>query len=189
MLSVAVVPLMCAKDYLWNYDIVFEGPDDGRLAYNSRDRFEMVWYDLTFVVQVYSNRGINDQLLKQNLQHRASDYNMYDTRTTTYSRNAFKGFCLEGTLPDGSRANIYNIVSQKTGMFLQVTVNYTSNTEKEAKKLVKSFKQDSKKADADKQKSKKQQEQPKRKQKVQKKDAPEKPIKKPTATPADLYEI
>lgn len=185
----SIIPIMSAKDYFWNNNITFNAPEEGRLTYNSRDRFEMVWYDLTLVVQIYSNRGINDQLLKQNLQHRASDYNMYDTHTSKYNRNSFKGFYLEGTLPDGSQADIYNIVSQETGVFLQVTINYTSNTKKDAKKIIKSIKQEVKKNSSGKKKSSKTSKQPKRKQKVQKKDAPKKPIKKPSATPADLYEI
>ena len=167
-----------AETYNWLHDITFDAPTDGTVLFNSRDRLEMVWHDMTFVVQIYSNKGINDELLKKNLQRRAADYNMYDTRTDKYKRNSFEGFYLTGTLPDGSRANIHNMLSSKTGLFIQVLVNYTTDSEKAAKKLIKSLKQEPAK-------KKKQV----RKQKIQKKDAPQKPIKKSSTSPVELYEI
>lgn len=170
-----------AETYQWLHDLTFDTEEGGRVVYNSRDRLEMMWYDMSFIIQIYSNHGVNDDILKQNLQRRASSYNMYDTRTEKYKRNSFKGFCLTGTLPDGSKAEICNIVSEKSGLCLQLIVNYTSASEKMAKKLLKSFKQ---KQDKQKQKPKK-----KKKQKVGKKNAPQKPIKKSSISPAELYEI
>ena len=174
-----------AEVYRWLYDLKFEAPDNGQIVYNTRDRLEMVWADMTFVVQVYSNNGVTDELLKQNLQRRAAGLNMYDTRTDKYNRNSLKGFCLKGTLPDGSTAEIYNVVSKKSGMCLQFIVNYTRDSEKVAKKLVKSIVEDknnnAKKDSKD--------DKPVRKQKIQKKDAPPKPIKKSSTSPAELYEI
>lgn len=180
-----VVAVMCtigsslyAKDYQWLYNLAFEAPEDGRVAYNTRSRLEMVWHDMAYIVQVYRNTGVTDELMKCDLQRKASGYNMYDTRTVKYSNSSFKGFCLEGTLPDGSQACIYNLLSKNTDVFLQVTVNYTINTEKEAKKIVKSLKE-----------LKPEKKKPKVKQKIQKKDAPPKPIKKTSTSPAELYEI
>lgn len=171
-----------ADTFRWMYDLTFDAPIDGKISYNSRDRLEMVWHDMVLVIQVYDNRGLNDQRLKQNLQHRAASYNMYDTRTTRYEKNSFKGFCLEGTLPDGSRANIYNMVSKKTGICVQVVVNFTAYSRNDAKRLIKSFKQATEK----KQKPKKRKP---IKQKVQKKGTPPKPIKKPSTSPDKIFEI
>lgn len=172
--------------YRWAYDFTFEAPSTGRILYNSVDRLEMVWDDLTFVLQMYSNNGINDQLLKKNLARRAAEYNMYDTRTMSYERNGLKGFKLEGTMPDGSTAWICNVVSEKTGLCVQIAINFTSASEKEAKKLMKSLKEDSTKG---KNKEQKKEEKPRIKQKVQKKGAEPKPIKKPSTSPIELYEI
>lgn len=178
MLVVGSVVSMYGKDYRWLYNLTFEAPEEGRVAYNTRSRLELVWHDLAFIVQVYRNTGVNDNMLKRDLQRKASGYNMYDTRTEKYSNASFQGFYLEGTLPDGSQACIYNLLSKKTDVFLQVVVNYTINTEKEAKKIVKSLKE-----------TKPENKKPKIKQKIQKKDAPPKPIKKPAASLAELYEI
>lgn len=164
-----------SETYRWLHDLTFETEKDGQIVYNSRDRLEMVWYDMNLIIQIYSNHGVNDDILKRNLQRRASSYNMYETRTDKYKRNSFKGFYLTGTLPDGSKAEIYNILSDKTNLCLQVIINYTSNSEKAARKIIQSLKQKPEKK--------------KKKQKVAKKNAPQKPIKKSSISPAEIYEI
>ena len=177
------VNVLFAKEYRWNQNIVFDAPASGQVRYNAPDRLEMNWGDLFLSIQLFDSRGVTDAVLTTNLHRRAAEYNMYDTRIDKYSRNFFEGFCLKGTLPDGSRVNIYNMVSKKTGLCVQVLVCYTSVSEKVAKKLAKSFKQQEvKKKDVKKDK-------PKHKQKIQKKDAPLKPIKKSSTSPAELYEI
>ena len=170
-----------AERFRWLYDIVFEAPERSRVMYNSRDRLEMIIEDMTFVIQIYSNDGVDDEMLKLNLQRRAAEYNMYDTHIKKFSQSTFKGFALKGTLPDGSIADIYNVISKKTGLCVQFIVNYTGDKEKSAKKLVKSLKEEPAKNVEKKE--------PKIKQKIQKKDAPLKPIKKTTTTPVELYEI
>jgi len=170
-----------AERFRWLYDIVFEAPERSRVIYNTRDRLEMIIEDMTFVIQIYSNEGVDDEMLKLNLRRRAAEYNMYDTSMKKFSQDKFKGFCLNGTLPDGSIANFYNVMSKKSGLCVQFIVNYTKGDEKKVKALVKSLKEEP----APKVKKKKEN----RKQKIQKKDAPLKPIKKTTTTPVELYEI
>jgi hypothetical protein len=188
-LMIGVAQSAMCDTYRWAYDFTFDAPDSGRILYNSLDRLEMCWDDLTFVIQMYNNNGINDQLLKKNLARRAAEYNMYDTRTTSYERNNLKGFKLEGTMPDGSTAWICNLVSKKTGLCVQIAVNFTSTSEKTAKKLLKSVKESPAKKDKGKKKEHKKEERPRIKQKIQKKGAEPKPIKKPSASPIELYEI
>lgn len=170
-----------AERFRWLYDIVFEAPERSRVMYNSRDRLEMIIEDMTFVIQVYSNDGVDDEILKLNLRRRATEYNMYDTNIKKFSQGSFKGFSLKGTLPDGSIAEINNVISKKTGLCVQFIVNYTSDNVKKAKALTKSFKEEPEKNVEKKE--------PTIKQKIQKKDAPLKPIKKTTTTPVELYEI
>lgn len=164
--------------YRWAYDLTFEAPEGGRVVYNTPKRLEMLWGDMTLIVNVYGSRGVTDEVMKQNLQRTASEYYMYDTKTKKYSRNGLSGFCLEGILPDGSNANIYNMLSKKSGRCIQLIVNFTRDSEKAAKKLVKTFKEQPAK-------------EPKKKkpikQRIQKKDAPLKPIKKRTPV-GELYE-
>ena len=62
-----------AEKFRWLYDIVFEAPERSRVMYNSRDRLEMIIEDLTFVIQVYSNDGVDDEILKLNLRRRATE--------------------------------------------------------------------------------------------------------------------
>lgn len=175
--TIIFVSITHAKTYFWSHNLTFDAEKNGRVMYNSRDRLEMTWHDMTFIIQIYSNQGINDNLLKRNLQRRASSYNMYDTRTNKHNHNSFKGFVLTGTLPDGSKAEIYNIVSKKSKLCLQVIINYTSASEKEAKKIIKSLKQKSNKKCH------------KKKQKIGKKNTPPKNIKKSAVSPTELYEI
>lgn len=169
---------LSAKEYRWIHDLAFEAPKDSRVAYNSRTRLEMVWHDMTFIIQLLRTNDVNDDLLKRDLQRTASSYNMYDTRTEKFSNGSFKGFRLIGTLPDGSTAGIYNLLSKKSTLGVQVIVNYTRDSEKEAKKLIKSLKIE-----------KKEPKRPKAKQKIQKKNATPKPIKKSRTSPTELYEI
>ena len=178
-MALALVMNVHAKEYHWNYNLHFDAPEKGRVAYNSRVRLEMVWHDMTYIVNVCRNVGDNDELLKRDLQRTAAGYNMWDTRTTKFSNKAFKGFCLHGTLPDGSTADIYNLQSKKSKLCIQVLVNYTRDSAKDAQKLIKSL--------CEQEPPKKKQ--PKVKQKVQKKNEPPKPIKQPTASPGELYEI
>lgn len=179
IMSFTLVLTAYAKEYRWNYNLCFDAPEEARIAYNSRVRLEMVWHDMAYIVNVCRNVGDNDELLKRDLQRTAADYNMWDTRTSKYSNKSFIGFCLHGTLPDGSTADIYNLQSKKTQLCIQVIVNYTRDSAKDAQKLIKSIKEQ------EPPKKKK----PKVKQKVQKKNAPPKPIKKSTTSPAELYEI
>ena len=172
------------KEYRWSYDLSFEAPVHGRVMYNTRDRLEMMWGDLTFIVQVYSNRGVDDDVLKENLRRKAAEYNMYDTGMKRYSNRKFKGYKLRGTLPDGSEVDICNVVSEKSGLCVQFVLNYVSTSRKAAAKLLESIEEKPEKKETP---DEKPQSQPK--QKIQKKGEPPKPIKKPTINPADLYEI
>lgn len=181
VMVVLAVASAYAERFRWLYDLTFEAPVNSRVVYNVRDRLEMIIEDMTFVIQVYSNEGVDDDVLKRNLRRRAAEYNMYDTEIKKFSQGKLKGFYLKGTLPDGSIANIYNVISKKTGLCMQFIVNYTSDNEKKAKELVKSLKEEPLKEAKKKE--------PTRKQKIQKKDAPLKPIKKSTISPAELYEI
>lgn len=179
-LAMMCVVTVSGKEYRWSYDLSFDAPEHGRVVYNSRDRLEMMWGDLTFIVQVYSNRGVDDDVLKDNLRRKAAEYNMYDTGMKRYSHHNFKGYKLHGTLPDGSVVDICNVVSEKSGMCVQFVLNYVSTSRKSAQKLLESIEEKTEKKDSTDDKPK---------QKIQKKGDAPKPIKKPVINPADLYEI
>lgn len=176
--TIMVVLSANAEKFRWLYNLTFEAPENSKVLYSSRDRLEMIVEDMTFVVQVFSSEGVNDDVLKQNLHRRAMEYNMYDTRVKKFSLSTLKGYRLNGVLPDGSIADIHNVISTKTGICVQYIVNYVGVDAKKAVKLAKSVKEESEKAPKS-----------KRKQKIQKKNAPLKPIKKTSTLPVELYEI
>lgn len=174
-----------AAVYTWSrYDLTFEVPDRGWVTYNSSSVFEIRWDDMAISIRLFDKSGADSNFLKYNLQKNAAGYNMYDTKLEKAKLKGFDGYCLTGTMPDGSRARLTNVTSKKTKLAMQIEINYLSGNEKVVEDVLKSF------AEGKKQKIKKQEEAPK--QKIQKKGAKPKPIKPGTTddvTPEKLYEI
>ncbi len=169
-----------AEHYTWSsYDLSFDVPEGGFVSYNSSSRFEIMWEDMSLIIQLYDKEGTNDKLIKQNLNKTAAGYNVYDGNITKFSANNFKGFSLVGQLPDGSMANFSNLISSKSKLFLHIEINYLRGNEKVVRSILKSFEEGKK------QKIKK--EKP-LKQKIQKKDAAPKPIKD-TTPPGQLFDV
>ena len=75
VLALCAIGSLCATEYRWIRDIVFDAPEGGRIAYNSRNRLEMVWQDMAFIVHLLRTSGVSDDLLKRDLQRTASGYN------------------------------------------------------------------------------------------------------------------
>lgn len=172
-----------AETYTWSrYDLSFDVPNGGFVTYNSASVFEIQWHDLTVSVRLFDKSGADDNFMKYNLQKLASGYNMYDTQLRKSDVKGFKGFNLNGTLPDGSRACLVNMVSKKSNLALQIEINYLQGAEDDVSKILKSF------AEGKKQKVRKEKSP---KQKIQKKGAKPKPIKPGTVDdlPEKLYDV
>ncbi|MGN1245292.1 MAG: hypothetical protein ACI4UN_01535 [Muribaculaceae bacterium] len=172
---------MHAETLTWQrYNLSFEVPDGGYVTYKSTTAYELQWHDLSFSIRLFDKSGADDNFLKYNLQKSASGYNMYDTQMHKSKINGFKGFNLIGTLPDGSRACLTNVVSKKSNLLVQIEINYFLGDEARVDAIIKSLTEGQPKKPK------------KEKQKVQKKGSKPKPIKPGKVaddTPATLYEI
>ena len=131
-----------ATVYNWSrYDLSFETPDGGFVTYNSNTRFEIQWEDMVMTVQLYSkDKGDEKKMLTENLQRKALGYSMYDLHDGKIKVKGFKKtYSIDGTMPDGSRAIIADIVSKHQNLIIEVTVNYIYGNREIVEDMIKSF--------------------------------------------------
>ena len=131
-----------ATVYNWSrYDLSFETPDDGFVTFNSPTRFEVQWEDMVMTVQLYSqDKGDEKKLLNENLQRKALGYSMYDLHDGKIKVKGFKKtYSIDGTMPDGSRAIIADIVSKHQNLIIEVTVVYLYGNREIVEDMIKSF--------------------------------------------------
>ncbi len=131
-----------AAVYNWSrYDLSFETPDNGFVTFNSPTRFEIQWEDMVMTIQLYSkDKGDEKKLLNENLQRKALGYNMYDLNNGKLKVKGFKKtYSITGTMPDGSRAIIADIVSKHQNLIIEVTVNYLYGNREIVEDMIKSF--------------------------------------------------
>ncbi len=128
--------------YNWSrYDLSFETPDNGFVTFNSPTRFEVQWEDMVMTIQLYSkDKGDEKKMLNENLQRKALGYSMYDLN---YGKLKVKGFkktySIDGTMPDGSRAIIADLVSKHQNLIVEITVNYLYGNRETVEDMIKSF--------------------------------------------------
>ena len=131
-----------ATVYNWSrYDLSFETPDGGFVTYNSPTRFEVQWEDMVMTVQLYSkDKGDEKKMLNENLQRKALGYSMYDLNNGKLKVKGFKRtYSLYGTMPDGSRAIIVDLVSKHQNLIVEITVNYLYGNREVVEDMIKSF--------------------------------------------------
>lgn len=129
-----------AAVYTWSkYNLTFETPEGGFVTYSSNTRFEIQWDDMVVTIQLYSKDKSDDESIKNNLTRKAMSYNMYDTSIDKMKVKGFKAPYLEGTMPDGSRAIIADLISKKQDLIVEVTVNYLFGNREMVDDLIKSF--------------------------------------------------
>ena len=167
------------------YDLHFEVPDEGFITYRSNNRFEMHWDDMVMTVQLYTKEQSTDKLLKENLQRKALGYSMYDLKQGKSKVKGFKGFNISGTMPDGSRAIIVDLVSKRQNLIIEVTVNYLYGNREAVEDMIKSFSDDPNWKPG---KQKKQQRVQSKEDAKKKKSEPE-PQPKPKKSTGELHEI
>ena len=173
-----------ASVYTWSkYDLSFEVPDGGFVTYSSNTHFEIQWDEMVMTIQLYSKDKSDDKVLRRNLESKALGYNMYDTKQGKMKVKGFKTLCIEGTMPDGSRAVIADLVSNKQDLIVEVTVNYLFGNRETVDDMIKSFAEN----------KKQQPNREKKRQRVQSKEDAEKQKKqqqktKPRRDEGPLYE-
>lgn len=131
-----------ATVYTWSrYNLSFETPEGGFVTYNSNTRFEIQWEDMVMTVQLYSkDKGDEKKMLNENLQRKALGYNMYDLHEGKIKVKGFKKtYSIDGTMPDGSRAIIADLVSKHQNLIIEVTVNYLYGNREWVEDMIKSF--------------------------------------------------
>lgn len=131
-----------ATIYNWSrYDLSFETPDNGFVVYNTPTRFEIQWEDMVMTVQLYSkDKGDEKKLLTENLQRKAMGFNMYDLHNGKLKVKGFKKtYSIDGTMPDGSRAIIADLVSKHQNLIVEITVNYLYGNREIVEDMIKSF--------------------------------------------------
>lgn len=131
-----------AAVYTWSrYNLTFETPDGGFVTYNSNTRFEVQWEDMVMTVQLYSqDKGDEKKMLTENLQRKALGYSMYDLQNGKIKVKGFKKtYSINGTMPDGSRAIIADLVSKHQNLIVEVTVNYLFGNRETVEDMIKSF--------------------------------------------------
>ena len=131
-----------ATIFTWSrYDLSFETPEDGFVTYNSNTRFEIQWEDMVMTVQLYSqDKGDEKKMLNENLLRKARGYNLYDLHEGKITVKGFKKtYSIDGTMPDGSRAIIADLVSKHQNLIVEVTVNYLYGNRETVEDMIKSF--------------------------------------------------
>ena len=131
-----------ATVYNWSrYDLSFETPDDGFVVFNSPTRFEVQWEDMVMTVQLYSqDKGDEKKMLTENLQRKALGYNMYDLHDGKIKVKGFKKtYSIDGTMPDGSRTIIADLVSKHQNLIVEITVVYLYGNRETVEDMIKSF--------------------------------------------------
>ena len=131
-----------ATIYTWSrYNLSFETPEDGFVTFNTPTRFEVQWEDMVMTVQLYSqDKGDEKKMLTENLQRKALGYNMYDLNNGKIKVKGFKKtYSIDGTMPDGSRAIIADLVSKHQNLIVEITVNYIYGNREVVEDMIKSF--------------------------------------------------
>lgn len=161
---IATVQTASASVYTWSrHNLTFEVPNGGFVTYSSNTRFEIRWDEMSITIDLFSKKDVKDKDIRQNLKKLARSYNMYDTNEASPKAKEFKVFQVEGTMPDGSRGLLTDMVSKKSDLLIEVTVNYLYGSREVVDEFISSFTEDPKTA-------KKLKEHHDHKQKVQRKE-------------------
>lgn len=132
-----------ASIYTWSqYNLTFETPDDGFVTRNTPTYFEIQWEDMVMTIRLYKRQDSDDKkTFASNLERKASGYNMYDTKKAKIKVKGFDTYAIDGTMPDGSRAIICDLVSKnkESSLIVEVTINYLLGNRDTAEDIIKSF--------------------------------------------------
>lgn len=132
-----------AEVLTWSkYNLHFEVPDEGFITYNTHSRLEMRWEDMVMTIQLYTKEQSTEKFLKENLQRKALGYSMYDLKQGKSKVKGFKGYNISGTMPDGSRGIIADLVSNRQNLIIEITVNYIYGNREAVEDMIKSFSDD-----------------------------------------------
>ncbi len=144
MIALAAMLLLAmplnARDLTWSrYNLNFAVPEGGYEGwFNSATHYEMGWEDMQLTIDLFTQSS-EKNVYKTTLERIARGYNMYDVKQGKIKVKDFKTYVLEGTMPDGSRGLLVNLVSKKSDLVVQITINYLYGNREAADDIVKSF--------------------------------------------------
>jgi len=144
---ITIVGMLClalsatAGDMTWSkYDLNFSVPDGGMITLNTPTHYAQQWSEMTLNIDLFTKADGKDKDVYYNtLLSKAQSYNMYDVEKGKIKVKGFKGYQVEGTMPDGTRCVMVNLVSSKSNLVVQVTVNYLFGNREAVDDLIKSF--------------------------------------------------
>lgn len=131
-----------AGDLTWSkYNINFSVPDGGFVTLNTPTRFAEQWNEMSLTIELFTkaDEKQHKDIYYTTLRRKAEGYNMYDVQQGKVKVKGFKGYQVEGTMPDGTRCLLVNLVSKKSDLVVQITVNYLFGNREAVDDLVKSF--------------------------------------------------
>lgn len=129
-----------AELYKWPaHNLTFDAPVGGMVAYNTNNYCEILWDEMSMTISLFDKGDATDKTLKDNLNKMAANLNMYDLLLEKSKVKGFSGFQLSGTLPDGSRAYLCDLMSKKSDLVIQVEINYLLGNEEIVQETIHSF--------------------------------------------------
>lgn len=140
VVAFAVMPAS-ARDLTWSkYNLNFAVPEGGVVVWNTPTYYEQRWEDMNLTIQLYAQdkKGTKDIYITT-LMRKASGFNMYDIKNGKVKVKKFDGYSVEGIMPDGTRCLLVNLVSKKSDLVVQVTINYLFGNREAADDVIKSF--------------------------------------------------
>ncbi len=142
LLTVSVTMPLQARDLTWSkYNLNFAIPEGGALVMNMPTFFEYGWEDMHLTIQLYSQDKDNKDknVYTSTLMRKAEGFSMYDLKKSKIRVKNFKSYCVEGIMPDGTRALLVNLVSKKSDLVVQIVVNYLYGNREVVDDMIKSF--------------------------------------------------
>ncbi len=130
-----------ALDLTWSkYNLNFSVPDGGFEMVNTPVHYERQWEDMLLTVHLYTKDpdGKKD-IYSTTLSRKAADFNMYDQKKVKLKVKNFDSYAVEGTMPDGTRGLLVNLVSKKSDIVVQIVINYLFGNREMVEDVVKSF--------------------------------------------------
>ncbi len=140
LLLALALPAM-ALDLTWSkYNLNFSVPEGGYEIVNNPVHYERRWEDMLLTVHLYTkDHGGKKDIYSTTLSRKAADFNMYDQKNVKIKVKNFDSYAVEGTMPDGTRALLVNLVSKKSDLVVQIVVNYLFGNREMVEDVVKSF--------------------------------------------------
>lgn len=140
-LSLLASPGAAAYELTWtDHDLNFSVPDGGQVMVNTPTRFQIAYDEMYISIHLFKKDAQNrKERYTQSLQSMAAGYNMYNVSSGKVKVKNFDGYQVEGTMPNGTRMLLTNLVSKKVDLLVQIEVEYLFGNRETVDDFIKSF--------------------------------------------------